>query len=371
MHINHQSYTQGDIPTLDSLTSLTKEKAIEIYRFMVALRHCEEEITRVYHIDDDMKCPVHFCIGQEAAAAALSVEIQPSDYLFSHHRTHSYYFSKGGKIKEFLGELHGRECGANGGIAGSMDLSHPGVNFYGGAIMTGALAIGVGCAFGLKHQGNSSVVVAAFGEASTEEGAFWEAMNYASLKKLPIIFICENNRYSIYSDQKDRQVDVNLSQRVAAFQMRTHSIFGNDVAALHRVISQEMRLAREGQGPCFIEAMTYRLGSHVGPEKDDAIEYRTNEEIEWWKKQCPILLFEKRLKEQGWWNSDFYDQMHQIIIKDLQEAFKIVKACPFPKNIDLNHLNFSSESPLADRFLEDREEGLFNQNQKEAIPGPY
>lgn len=371
MKFDHQNYVRKEIPELESLSSLNKEKAWELYRFMLALRRCEEEIIRVYHIDNDMKCPVHFCIGQEAVAAALSIEIKNLDYLFSHHRTHSYFFSKGGSLKEFLGELHGRRCGANGGVAGSMDLSLPRVNFYGGAIMTGALAIGVGCAHGLKHQGSSSVVVAAIGEAATEEGVFWEAINYAQLKKLPIIFICENNRYSIYSDQKDRQVDVDLANRVRSFHLRSHVVFGNDVAALHQVLSKEINLIRSGEGPCFIEAMTYRINSHVGPENDDNVEYRVHNEIDWWKTQCPIHLLENRLKSNGWWDENYKTQLDTKIKKELQEAFLEVKKSPFPESADWHKLNFSDESPLADSLLEDCEEGSFNQNQKDAIPGPY
>src|SRR5207249_5289224 len=233
-------------------------------------------------------CPVHFCIGQEAIPAALSMLVRREDYLFSHHRSHGYYFAKGCPLAELFAELYGKATGAAGGVAGSQDISHPSTRFYSGAIVAGAISIAVGAAFGLKLRGEPHISISGFGEAASEEGAFWEAMNFAGLKKLPVIFVCENNRYSTYSDQLNRQASDNIYQRVETFGVRALRIFGNDVAAVYRTVKREMEAVRSGQGPACVEAYTYRWNGHVGPEDDDWNHYRSEAEKDFWKQNCPI-----------------------------------------------------------------------------------
>src|SRR5713101_480981 len=177
------------------------ETARALLRFMLRLRMCEEALAREYHPADEMRCPVHFCIGQEAVPAALSVLLTQDDYLFSHHRSHGHYLSKGAPIRAMFAELYGKETGANGGKAGSQDISYRPANFFSGAILAGATAIAVGAALGFQLRGERRVVAAGFGESATDEGIFWETIGYAALRKLPVIFICENNKYSVFSPQ--------------------------------------------------------------------------------------------------------------------------------------------------------------------------
>src|SRR5207245_876061 len=155
------------------------------------LRLCEEALAREYHPADEMRCPVHFCVGQEAVPAALSLLLAPADYLFSHHRSHGYYLAKNAPMEALFAELYGKIAGANGGVAGSQDISYPERNFYSGAILSGATAISTGAALAFQYKKTNQVAVAGFGEAATDEGIFWETVNYAAVAKLPIVFVCE------------------------------------------------------------------------------------------------------------------------------------------------------------------------------------
>jgi pyruvate dehydrogenase E1 component alpha subunit len=338
---------------------------------MVRLRRCQEAIIKEYHPADEIRCPVHFCIGQEAVPAALSQLLRPADHLLSHHRTHGYYFAKGGSMKALLSELYGRETGANGGIAGSQEISVQDVNFCSGAILTGAMAIAVGVGFALKAKKEGNVAVAGFGDGATDQGVFWEAINYAILRKLPVVFVCENNRYATYSSQFKRQAKENISEKIATFGMRVQSIFGNDVILVHSVISDAIERSRAGKGPSFIEAFTYRLNAHVGPEDDDYLEYRPKPELDFWKINCPITLLEEQMIAHNLLNSVEKRTIISEIDKEICDAFAFAKISKFPNVLNWGKLNYSTNSLLADRLLRDIESTEFNQHQKDTIPIPY
>jgi TPP-dependent pyruvate/acetoin dehydrogenase alpha subunit len=343
----------------------------DLHRFMVRLRRCEEALFEEYHPADEMRCPVHFCIGQESIPAALSQAVGPDDYLFSHHRTHGYYLAKHAPMKALFAEIYGKETGANGGKAGSQDISMSSVNFFSGAILSGATAIAVGAALGFQMRGEPHVAVAGFGEGASDEGVFWEAVNYAALKKLPMVFVCENNRYATYSDQLKRQPKDNIGEKVQAFGCDSQAIFGNDVVAAHTAVSQAVELARSGKGPQMIEAYTFRWNGHVGPEDDDVNGYRTDEERQLWRDNCPILLLEEQLYDRGLLTADGKNAMVAEIDAEIAEAFDFAKNSPFPHSADWPELNLGSATPMADKLLQDVESRPFDQNQAITIPGPY
>ena len=269
--ISHMERYQGY-----SIAGLETATLRDLYRQMLRLRRTEEALLQEYHPADEMRCPIHFCVGQEAVPAALSLLVKAEDYLLSHHRSHGYYFAKSAPLRELFAEIYGKATGANGGQAGSQDISHHESRFYSGAILAGSISLAVGVAFGLQHQDSNSISIAGFGEGATDEGAFWEAMNYAGVKRLPVLFVCENNRYATYSDQLKRQASDNICERVATFGVRSRRVFGNDVAAVYRTLQTEMNSVRKGQGPALVEAYTYRWNSHVGPEDDGVNAYRTS-----------------------------------------------------------------------------------------------
>lgn len=342
-----------------------------LYAFMLRLRRCEQALMKEYHPADEMRCPIHFCIGQEAAPAALSVLLELDDFLFSHHRSHGYFLAKNAPMKALFAELYGRATGANGGKAGSQDISSPAQRVFSGAILTGAVAIAVGAGLGIQMQGRPQVAVAGFGEAATEEGIFWEAVNFAVLRRLPVIFVCENNRYSMYSPQLKRQPADDISRRVAAFGMSTQTLFGNDVVAVHQVLREAIADARSGKGPCFIESYTYRWNGHVGPEDDDYLGYRPEAERAFWHAHCPVALLERRMVEAGMLNDHERVRLEGEIDGEIADAFHFAKTSPFPEQADWRDFNMAACTPLADRLLTDWEAVPFNEHQRDTIPGPY
>lgn len=354
-----------------SLDGADPQLVKRLHRFMVRLRVCEQALMEEYHPADEMRCPIHFCVGQEAAPAALHEELQNEDYLFSHHRSHGYYLAKRAPLPALVAELYGKETGANGGRAGSQDLSSPACRMYGGAILTGAVAISVGAALGEQLRGGRQVSVTGFGEAATEEGIFWEAVNFAALRKLPLVFLCENNLYSMYSPQLKRQPDDGISRRVAAFGVKTETIFGNDVIAVHRTVAEAVSRAREGGGPTFVETYTYRWNGHVGPESDDWLEYREADELEFWKKNCPIQLLEEKMLAAGLLTADAKEQIVHQSQEEIAAAIQFAKDSPFPTSPNWRGMNYADETPAADALLQASSASQFDQNQTFSTPGPY
>src|SRR5262249_9882555 len=263
------------------------------------LRLCEEALAREYHPADEMRCPVHFCVGQEAVPAALSLLLRDDDYLYCHHRSHGYYLAKGAPMPALFAELYGKQTGANGGLAGSQDISFPEKRFCSGAILAGATAISLGSALAVQLQGAGQVAVAGFGESATDEGIFWESVNYAALAKLPLVLVCENNNYSVFSPQLKRSPRDNISERVEHFGLPCRAIFGNDALLVHRTLPAAIARPRAGQAPTSVEAYPYRWSGHYGPASDDLVGYRSNEDLEAWKRTARSTSSRRRCAFPG------------------------------------------------------------------------
>lgn len=356
-----------------TLDGIPVEVARSLLRQMLRLRLIEEALHGEYHPADEMRCPIHFCVGQEAIPAALSLCIEKRDYLFSHHRSHGYYFAKGSPLKELFAELYGRATGANGGRAGSQDISHTGTNFFSGAILAGAVAIGTGAAFGISLRGTNQISVCGLGEGATDEGTFWEAMNFAGNLKLPALFLIENNRYATASDQLKRQASDNICERVRPFGVRSTQIFGNDVSLAYRIIKEEVARLRSGGGPALVEAYTFRWSSHVGPEDDGANFYRTKSEMDFWKRNCPIALMENSMKSCGYIASGEKEEWEREISAEIVDLFRYAKSSSFPNteswyraNVNVNEITkFSSE------LRTESETNSYDMYQADAKLAPY
>ncbi|MES2309621.1 MAG: thiamine pyrophosphate-dependent dehydrogenase E1 component subunit alpha [Verrucomicrobiota bacterium] len=369
--LNHQSIlAHGDYTGVDA-TRISAETGFQLWRQMKRLRMVEQGLHDEYHPADEMRCPIHFCIGQESIPAALSLLLKQEDYLFSHHRSHGYYFAKGSPLRELFAEIYGKATGADGGKAGSQDISHHATRFYSGAILSGAVAIAAGMATGLKIDKSSSISVAGFGEGATDEGAFWETLNYVGKEKLPLLLVCENNRYATYSDQLKRQSLDNISERVRAFGLQTIKIFGNDTPLAYETLKEAIEGIRSGKGPVLVEAYTYRWNSHVGPEDDGKNAYRSSTEMDYWKRNCPITLLEASLKKAGSWDVSVAKRAEEEILKEIQECFNFAKSSPFPKGVDWWDANWESKTPLADKWLVEEQACTFDHSQADAKLGPY
>ena len=254
--------------------------AARLYRSMYLIRRVEEEIIRLYPTDK-IKSPVHLSIGQEAVSAAVCDHLEATDILFGTYRGHALYLAKGGDVPRMMAELYGKVDGCARGKAGSMHLVDPSVGMMGtSAVVATGVSNAVGAALALKMQKSKSIVVCFFGEGSTDEGAWHESMNFASLKKLPILFVCENNFYAIYSHVRDRMAGPGLGARSQAYGIPAELVQDHVPMELHERAGAAVAAVRRGEGPRFIECMTYRWRDHVGPTEDRIHKYRLDAELD-------------------------------------------------------------------------------------------
>lgn len=308
----------------------------DLYRRMLRIRLIEETIAERYK-EQEMRCPVHLSVGQEGPAVGVCAGLRPDDLAMSSHRSHGHFLAKGGDLKAMLAELYGRAAGTSGGKGGSMHLIDLSCGFLGATPIVGStIAIAVGAAFGVKMKKQKKVVAAFFGEGSTEEGVFHEALNFASLKKLPVVFVCENNLYSVYSPLSVRQpANRPITGLARAHDIRTLKGDGNDVVAAMRLTAAAAKHARSGAGPVFLELSTYRWREHCGPNYDNDIGYRTPAEFEKWKKLCPIARLEKKLLAAKALTPASVEAMKTEIMAEIDEAFRFAKASPYPDKSEL------------------------------------
>lgn len=258
----------------------TNSPAARLYRSMYLIRRVEEEVIRLYPTDK-IKSPVHLSIGQEAVAAAVCDHLDKTDVVFGTYRGHALYLAKGGDVPRMMAELYGKVDGCARGKAGSMHLVDPTVGMMGtSAVVATGISNAVGAALALKMQRSKAIVVCFFGEGATDEGAWHESMNFASLKKLPILFVCENNFFAIYSHVKDRMAGPGLRARSKAYGIEAELIEDHEPMKLHERAGVAIEAVRSGSGPRFLECMTYRWRDHVGPGEDRIHKYRPDEELD-------------------------------------------------------------------------------------------
>lgn len=302
----------------------------DLYLRMLRIRDIEEAIATRY-AEQEMRCPVHLSIGQEGPAVGVCAALQIDDYVMSTHRSHAHYLGKGGALKPMLAEFYGRAAGCSVGKGGSMHLIDLKVGFLGATPIVGStIAIATGAAFGSRLKKEKRVVVSFFGEGSTEEGVFHEAMNFAALKKLPMVYVCENNLYSVYSPLSVRQPKRPLAALAAAHGMRSLKGDGNDVVATLRLAEKAVQHARSGAGPVFLELDTYRWREHCGPNYDNDIGYRTEAEFQKWKKRDPLVRSERALAAAKAFKPGELDAFRARVRTEIDEAFAYARACPYP-----------------------------------------
>ena len=308
------------------------ETSRRLYYEMLRIRMIEEKIAELYP-EQEMRCPVHLCIGQEAVAAGVCAHLARVDYVLSGHRSHGHYLAKGGDLKAMMAELYGRVTGCSGGKGGSMHLVDLSVGFLGATPIVGStIPIAVGTALGSMMRGEPRVTVIFFGEGATEEGVFHESINFAALKQLPVVFACENNLYSVYSPLSVRQPrgrEVFLLAR--GHEVESHQGDGSDVVEVSRLAEQAIRKAREGGGASFVEFKTYRWREHCGPYYDNHLGYRTEEEFLEWKRRDPIEMFGTSLLNEGVLPSQGVHEMTTSLKAEIEEAVAFAKASPFPE----------------------------------------
>lgn len=296
----------------------------KMYFQMLRLRLIEEKISAIYHEADEIKTPTHLYTGQEAVAVGVCENLTPKDTVSPYHRSHGWYLAKGGDLNRMMAELFGKETGCCKGWGGSMHLLDVDAGVMGSSsILGGTIPHAVGCALAFQMKDLPHVAIAPCGDAAVEEGVFHESLNWAIIKKLPVIFVCENNLYSTSTHLRDRQPAVDIYRRIAPLGIPSRQVDGNDVLEVYRVAGEAVERARAGEGPSFIEARTYRWREHVGPNYDYDLGYRSKEELDFWMDKCPIKRLARKMGSED-------RQMEAQISREIDESIEAARNSPFP-----------------------------------------
>lgn len=267
---------------------------LELYRLIARIRHAELCIAAHYP-EQRMRCPVHLSIGQEGVAAGLAMSMRSGDKLYAAHRSHAAYLASGGALQPFFAELLGREGGICGGRGGSMHLMNATTNFLGAVPILGdAVALATGCALAMQMRGENLVTAVMFGDGATEEGSFQESLQFAASKKLPIVYVCENNGLSVNTPWgKRRQESFRLTAVASAFGLNATSGDGNDPVAVMQLCQAAIERARNGTGPFFLEFFTWRWQEHCGPREEMFPLIKDGQTFFPWQKSCPLQNLRK------------------------------------------------------------------------------
>ena len=304
-------------------------KKENLFYEILRIRRIEEEIARVYS-EQEIRCPVHLSIGQEACAVGVCSSILSSDEVFSGHRNHAHYLAKGGDLRLMISELYGKKTGCCGGKGGSMHLTDINSGFIASTPIVGStIPIAVGNSLANKLQKKGKLTCIFFGDGALETGVFYESLNLAATMQLPIIFVCENNLYSVYSplsvrQPKNRKIELTAS----SLNIKTTVIEGNNVEKIFdemKIVSAEVR---KKQKPYFVLVNTYRYKEHCGPGEDDYLKYRSNSEIKFWKELDPVSFIQKEISE------DIILKIEKNIQDEILDAFNYAKNSPFPSESD-------------------------------------
>lgn len=310
---------------------MKRELSLELLHQMMRIRSVEESIAERY-AEGKMRCPTHLSVGQEGVAAAVGLALRPSDLAVSGHRAHAHYLAKGGNLPRMIAEIYGKATGCARGKGGSMHLVDEEAGFMGStAIVGGTVPVGVGLAYAAKLRRTGQVTCVFIGDAVAETGVFFESVNFAVLKKLAVLFICENNFYSVYSPLRVRQPQGRrIHEMVAAMGVPAGHGDGNDARAVHEEASAALQAIRTGQGPRFYEFATYRWREHCGPLYDNDLGYRSEAEFLEWKAREPIGVLRQALLAEKTTDENELAQMQEEIDREVEAAFAFAERSPFP-----------------------------------------
>ena len=295
------------------------------YHLFYLIRKSEEKIIELYDTDK-IKSPVHLSIGQEAIAVGVSLALNKEDIIFSNYRGHAHYLAREGNLDQMWAELYGKVDGSSRGKAGSMHLSDWSVNFMTtSAIVTSAIPEAVGYAYAQKYSNNEGVVICYHGDGAVDEGVYWESLNFASLHKLPILFVCENNKYAIYTHQRKRMLGDSISDRANSFGIKSFKVKGISTEDFYNAAANSLEKIKKDLGPMLIECSTTRWRDHVGPGEDRHIKFRTDKELDDAIKNDDLKRMEKLLSEE-----DVKNIKHEVNTK-IDDAIKYSERSSFPE----------------------------------------
>ncbi len=302
---------------------------VQLYKTMYLIRATEEAIRKDYH-NDEMKTPTHLCIGAEAIATGVISALKHEDQALCTYRSHGVYLAKTHETDKFFAELYGRIGGMARGKAGSMHISAPEHGFMGASAVVGTpIPVAVGCALANQMKKNGKMTVVFFGDGAIDEGVFWESLNFSCLKKLPMIFICEDNDLAIHTKKADRHGYNSIADIVSKFNCNVYSNNSTDVEAIYNLTSDAIKKYAIDQKPIFIYLKYYRYYEHVGVNFDFNAGYRHEAEYKEWLTKDPLKIQREKLLQSGIKNSDIED-MEKLINTSVEQSVKKALTSPFP-----------------------------------------
>lgn len=307
---------------------LSNEQLIRTYRAMCTIRQFEYMADKLYAMGK-VHGTMHLSAGQEAVAVGLSMAVRKDDFFINHHRGHGHFISKGADLNLMMAEFLGKDTGYCRGRGGSMHIADFASNNLGAnGIVGGGIPHSVGVGLALQMQHRSEIVITVFGEGASNEGVFHEALNMAALWKLPVLFVCENNKYGMSMDIGRAAAKLPIAQRAEGYGIPWHYIDGNDLLTVYETMQEAEKYIRSGNGPMFVETQTYR---YFGHSKSDRNLYRSKEEIEEWRNtKDPIMRFRTDLVKNGILDETRADEIDQEALKVIEAAVAFAETSPEP-----------------------------------------
>lgn len=310
---------------LEEIKALNTHKhshLISMFTQLLRIRRIEEAIAKRY-AEQEMRCPTHFSIGQEAVAVGVCSALSLEDCVLSAHRAHAHYLAKGGNLDKFIAELYGKETGCAAGRGGSMHLIDLSVGFLGCVPIVGStVPIATGAALYLKNQNKNNISVVFFGDGATEEGVFYESLNFAKLHDLPVLFVCENNFYSVKTNLNERRhISQDITKIVQSFGINAYKMEGQNTRDIFDLTTNVVQDIKKTPSPAFLEFTTYRSLEHCGPLEDD----RPKNEVEFWLKKDPVAIFQKELMDEGILSIERIRSLTVEIDQEIERAFLFAK----------------------------------------------
>lgn len=319
-----------------------------LHRTMVRIRVCEESLVEPI-LAGEVRCPCHLYSGQEAIATAVCACLDEDDYMFGTHRSHGHFLAKGGSMRELVAEIYGRETGCSRGRGGSMHLIDPERGMLGAApIVGGTVSLAVGAALAASIRQEKRISVCFFGDGATGEGVLYESLNLAAVRRLPVLFVCENNLYSTHLSIRECRPSCEIYGIAHPFGIPSFQVDGNDVLAVHDAATRATGLCREG-GPAFIECLTYRQRGHVGPNDNlqgTQADIRPKEEIEAWLERDPITRLESYMSETRGHSRESLEKIWREAEDEAEAALEFARRSPLPHPTALMNYVYSKATEL-------------------------
>lgn len=312
---------------IDTTAGLTREQLVDLYRQMLTIRRFEEKSLENYTLGK-IGGFLHLYIGEEAVAVGTISALRPEDHVVTHYRDHGYPIARGTPLGPLMAELFGKATGVSKGKGGSMHLADVQRNFWGGyAIVAGHMPLAVGLAFASNYNREGRIAACYFGDGATDAGAFHESMNLASVWKLPVVFVCENNEFGMGVRLATASSTATMSEKAANYSMMVRQVNGMDVLAVRQAMLEAAEHARSGQGPVFLEVMCYRFRGHSAVDNEL---YRTKEEVEARRKDDPLRTYPERLMADKLITHEEIEQIEREVTAAVDDAVQFADESPWP-----------------------------------------